>query len=176
MDRSKVGKRSRNKGASFERAISKQFSNWLGCNVRRTPMSGAYGSEWHLGGDLMFDIDVPWYVELKNRESWRLEQLFAAKQCGPVLDWLSSTWEEAEQAEKVPIVVFTRNRVETYVAVPLFHLERDLLVHDACRLPVVMFLPEMWVVTPLDCFMSVVSPETVREWRTVQKKLWEDSI
>lgn len=176
MNRSAVGKRSRNKGASFEREISKQFSEWLGCKVRRTPMSGAYGSEWHLGGDLMFDIDVPWYVELKNRESWRLEQLFSANPKGPVLKWLESTWREAEQAEKVPMVIFKRNRVEAYVALPLFHVERDLLLRDACALETVMFVPGMWVITPLDCFMEAVSPETVKEWRTIQKKLWEDSI
>jgi hypothetical protein len=122
MDRSKVGKRSRNKGASFERAISKRFSEWLGCKVRRTPMSGAYGSDWHLGGDLMFDIDVPWYVELKNREAWRLEQIFAA----------------------------------------------------ACRIPAVMFLPGMWVVAPLRHFMQAVLPETVKNWRAIQRKLWEE--
>ena len=60
MDRSKVGKRSRRKGASFERDIARVFSAWLGCNVRRTPMSGAYGGEWNLGGDLMFEATVPW--------------------------------------------------------------------------------------------------------------------
>ena len=173
MDRSKVGKRSRNKGASFERAISKKFSEWLECKVRRTPMSGAYGSEWHLGGDLMFDIDVPWDVELKNREGWRLEQIFAAKPCGPILDWLNSTWDEAERAEKIPMVIFTRNRVESYVAIPLLHLERDLLVRDACRIPSVMFLPGMWVVAPLQSFMDVVLPKTVRNWRTIQRELWE---
>jgi len=173
MDRSKVGKRSRNKGASFERAISKKFSEWLECKVRRTPMSGAYGSEWHLGGDLMFDIDVPWYVELKNREGWRLEQIFSSKPCGPIIDWLNSTWEEAERAEKIPMVIFTRNRVESYVALPLLHLERDLLVRDACRFPSVMFLPDMWVVVPLQSFMDLVLPETVKNWRTIQRELWE---
>ena len=173
VDRSKVGRRSRQKGAGFERRISKKFSEWLGCKVRRTPMSGAYGSDWHLGGDLMFDIDVPWYVELKNRENWRLEQFFSHDPCGPVLEWLQSTWDEAEKADKVPMVIFTRNRVDSYVALPLFHLERDLLVRDACRINSVMFIPGMWVIAPLDSFMEVVSPETVRGWRTAQEMLWE---
>jgi hypothetical protein len=36
-----------------------------------------------------------------------------------------------------------------------------------------MFLPGMWVIAPLDSFIETVSPETVREWRTIQEKLWE---
>ena len=54
-----MGKMSRRKGANFENTVAKQFTEWLGYNVRRTPRSGAYGGEgWKsLTGDLMFDFD-----------------------------------------------------------------------------------------------------------------------
>ena len=176
MDRSKVGKRSRNKGASFERQISKVFSEWLGCKVRRTPMSGAYGGEWNLGGDLMFDIEVPWYVELKNRESWRLEQLLNPEPCGPIVKWLDSTWEEASKEGKVPMVVFTRNRVGTYILLPLFHLETELGLRDAVKLPIVAFIPDGWVLTPIETFINTISRDQVLNWKTARKTFEQPKV
>jgi len=110
-----MGKMSRQKGARFEVEVAKQFTEWTGMNVRRTPRSGAYGGEnWKsLTGDLMFDHDWPYVVELKNRESWKLEDVFAGK--GEVWEWWTKLREEATVAKKKPMLIIKKNRVEPMV-------------------------------------------------------------
>lgn len=112
---SQLGKFKREKGVRWERESAKIFSNWLGCDCRRTPMSGAYGSGWNLGGDLMFDKDIPLYVELKNDESWRLEQLLLWK--GPIPKWWEKAYNESCMWDKHPLLVLKRNHVEPIVIV-----------------------------------------------------------
>ena len=59
------------------------------------------------------------------------------------------------------MLVFTRNRVETYVALPLAHVESDLGLQDVVQLRAVMFLPGMWVVAPLQHLIDAVPRESV---------------
>jgi len=125
------------KGARFERECAEIFSQWAGCDCRRTPRSGAYGSEgwgW-LAGDLMFKVaeldqvpchqcqqgqacdlnHVPFYIELKRREGWTWAATLAGK--GPVIDWWAKCRAEAETLEQYPLLVFKRNRGPIWVAV-----------------------------------------------------------
>ena len=113
-----MGKMSKRKGNSFELSVAKAMSEWLGFNVRRTPRSGAYGTEGvqSLTGDLMFDFDFPYVVECKHRESWRLEDVFAGK--GEVWEWWAKLSEEAKAASKQPMLIIKRNRVEPMVILP----------------------------------------------------------
>ena len=155
-----AGVKARRKGATFERKVANTFSKWLGIGCRRTPMSGAYGEEWNLGGDLMFDRPVPWFVELKRREGWRLESFFNDN-CGSALafKWATKAKEEAYASGKVPLVIFSKNYTTSFVMVPERHIVGDL------KIGVSWFdrymLINGWLIISLKDFMKVVEPESV---------------
>ena len=110
---SQLGRFKREKGVRWEREAAKLFAAWLGSECRRTPLSGAYGSGWNLGGDLMFQELLPLYIELKNDESWRLEHLFTGT--GPIFKWWEKAAGEARMNHQVPLLVFKRNHIEPMV-------------------------------------------------------------
>jgi len=105
-NRVKAGKRSRNKGAQFERTIAKALTKWFGFEVRRTPMSGAYGSHWNLGGDLMFTEEVPWFAELKNTQVWEPSKVTHSSSA--FHKWVQKAHEEAPEGHEV-IIIAKRN-------------------------------------------------------------------
>jgi Holliday junction resolvase len=121
-----MGKMSRRKGANFENTVAKQFTEWLGYNVRRTPRSGAYGGEgWKdMSSDLMFDFDFPYVVECKNRESWKMEHVYAGK--GEVWDWWAKLILESISAKKQPMLILKKNHMEPLVMLPKY----DALVSE----------------------------------------------
>ncbi len=121
-----MGKMSRRKGAGFEVAVAKQFTEWLGYNVRRTPRSGAYGGEgWKdMSSDLMFDFDFPYVVECKNRESWKLEHVLQGK--GEVWDWWEKLNGEAGSAGKAPMLILKKNHMPPLVML----LKQDRMVRE----------------------------------------------
>jgi Holliday junction resolvase len=107
---------SRRKGKTFERAVAKQMTEWLGFKVSPTPSSGAYGTRegWtSLSGDLMFAEDFPFYVELKNRETFKLEDLFSLS--GHFWDWQATAWADAKKNGKRPMLICKRNHAEPFV-------------------------------------------------------------
>ena len=112
-----VGAYSRRKGSAFEREVALMFSNWTGLICRRTPMSGAYGPDWGLAGDLMFMSDEPpnFIIELKRREGWTWEGILNGR--GPIFKW----WEKLNDECKLdprkpePILGFKKNRGEIWL-------------------------------------------------------------
>lgn len=78
-ERSKRGRRSRNKGASFERTIAKKFKEFFGVELVRTPQSGGFVKKAEKAddfrGDIVSadkDIDIKLHIECKNAQSWSL--------------------------------------------------------------------------------------------------------
>ena len=108
------GKKSREKGVAFEREMAIAFTSWWGSAVRRMPLSGAYGAEWNLAGDLMFVTPFPFYVELKKRENWSLAHLMHEER-GPVPGWWRTASAEALLAGQRPLLIVARNRREPLV-------------------------------------------------------------
>lgn len=120
-----MGKMSRDKGSRFEREVAHQLTEWTGRQFRRTPMSGAYGGDWGLAGDIMCEPGAPhfpWTMELKNVEGWSLEQL--ATDTGPFGRWMDQAYGENRSRPTVtgsrnfPVLVFTKNRSLVYAALP----------------------------------------------------------
>ena len=78
---SKVGSRSRRKGAAFERRLVRVTNGVLGClgwgEWTRTPRSGGWmkasndPSLRKLRGDITAPDRCPFMLEAKNREAWR---------------------------------------------------------------------------------------------------------
>ena len=69
-----MGKSSRDKGSRFERKIAKLFSDAFDMNIRRVPLSGGLD----IKSDLYCpeDDSFPYFVECKNRKSFRFDSLF----------------------------------------------------------------------------------------------------
>jgi hypothetical protein len=117
-----VSKKSRTKGARFEKETCEILSKWwYGQDgiLRRTPGSGA----WEKGmGDVTLPPSAtdhglesfPFYVECRNREGWKLEELFDTE--GEVHKWWIETFTRASVFGKVPLLIFTRNHVPAFVA------------------------------------------------------------
>lgn len=118
------GAMSRRKGVAFEREMSKVFGDWWGAPVRRTPLSGAYGPEWGLNGDLMFGVrdgkTCPIHVELKKHEAWRLEGMFDAWE--NVRKWWTQAASQSRGLQHIPWLVIARNRVSPIVLLEVEHL------------------------------------------------------
>ena len=162
---SKAGAKSRRKGANFERETAVLFRKWWGDGVQRTPMSGAYGPEWELAGDLMF-VDPPksqphrrwpFYVELRNRESWRLEQLYAGE--GPVFAWLEETKGAAMKMDLLPMLIIHRAFVPALVCIRQQEIDGMRYAAEGAICTTVA----EWRIMALDGFLATAAPEQV--WR-----------
>jgi len=112
-----MGAKSKRKGATFELKIAEMFTEAFGKEFRRTPLSGGWakGTD-EVAGDLVCvnDLDFPYSIECKKAEGWFLDSLFTDQHA-----WFDAWWTQAV-AEcpdgKSPLLVFSRNRMPTYVA------------------------------------------------------------
>lgn len=120
-----MGKKSRVKGASFERIIAKDFSvAYYGDStiLRRTPMSGGWGAKYALG-DFAGPEDFPFYTECRNREVWSTADFF--NKASILYKWFLETREKAQPFHKMPILIFTRNYEEVYLMLEETDLEMN---------------------------------------------------
>jgi len=109
------GRKSRDKGARFERDIAKKLTEASGKTWRRTPLSGGWAKE-KVSGDLVCtESEAMLSFELKNQESWTFDSLPESQE--PFATW----WKQAEDAAnqykppKLPAVIFTKNRRGIYI-------------------------------------------------------------
>ena len=110
---SKIGKKSKRKGARNEReGGAKFYEKEFGITVRRTPRSGGFGS--FMPGDIMAKgqtILNDFYIEMKNCEQWKL------------LEWYKKAREESLDLglSKIPIIDVTRNLEEHFIFIRRDH-------------------------------------------------------
>lgn len=116
-----MGSRSDTKGKNYERYVAGMLAEWVGLDLIRTPMSGAWSGT---AGDITLrgPGEFPLTVECKKDESWDLYQLLVGT--GPFDSWvdqlLRETAEDSALAGRVkhPVLLFTKNYKPDYVAVP----------------------------------------------------------
>ena len=73
VDRVKLGRANRRKGAAYERKVANIMTKLTGQTYRRTPYSGA----GHIPGDIMrLPEPFPYEIELKNRHDITLTRIF----------------------------------------------------------------------------------------------------
>jgi len=111
-----MGKASRDKGAAFERRICKIMGEAYGVELRRTPLSGGWAQHYDdVAGDVVaVKGEFPYCVECKNQEGWKLESLLTEKHA-----WFDAWWNQlikACPADKMPLLIFSRNFAPEYVA------------------------------------------------------------
>lgn len=125
-----MGKMSLNKGQNFERQVAKIFSDWSGVKLVRTPLSGAWeGCEVDIWPENP-EVYWPLAIECKKAESWNMDQVMEG--VGPVYDWLKQAEQQAKEwgdrtgKTRIPVLVFSRNRRPTYVAIPTWCMHPDM--------------------------------------------------
>lgn len=104
LKRSKMGRRSKTKGASYERTIAKKFATaYPGLELTRTPQSGGFAKKSSKAddfrGDIVSvdkDIDLKLHIECKDHKSWSLPQ------------WINQATEDCPKG-KVPTVIFHKH-------------------------------------------------------------------
>lgn len=113
---------SKQKGNTFERKIANMLSKWSGEDFHRTPMSGAL--HWKDDTRVVSDIVSPqvlmdkgWNVSIECKKveyDWEFSK---------IIEGTSTFWKHWEQAEgdakasnQVPLLVFNKNRRNTYCA------------------------------------------------------------
>lgn len=115
-----VGKRSRNKGAEFERQTAKVLSKWWGFDFHRVPASGGlhWGSSNNVAGDIVVppEAGFPFVVECKKREEWTIENLFLNNK--DIKNWWGQVVGDSKETGKIPMLIFTRNRAKVFVTLP----------------------------------------------------------
>ena len=111
---SKRGKRSRNKGANFERTTAKKFKEFFGVELVRTPQSGGFAKKAEKAdefrGDIVSadkDVDISLHIECKNAQTWSLPA------------WLRQSESDCPKG-KVPCVVMHKPNSSTdYITMKL---------------------------------------------------------
>ena len=99
---SKRGKKSRRKGATYERDIAKIFQEYTGVEFVRTPQSGGFVKKSQKADDFRGDIlpvdksvRLNVHIECKNQEKWNLKS------------WLKQAQEDCPKG-RVPIVILKK--------------------------------------------------------------------
>lgn len=105
-----MGKRSRDKGASWERSVARQLQFWLGSewHVYRIQADRQQGQKGE-AGDIGFrgPFVFPFAVEAKHSKSFRAGQLW--KGSGPFLAWWAQTSDQAATVGLEPLLVLKGN-------------------------------------------------------------------
>ena len=101
-NRSKLGRRSRNKGSSYERAVAKKIGEHLDVQLVRTPQSGGFAKSKATSdfkGDITCleeDVDFKLHVECKNQKTYSINK------------WVEQAMCECPE-NKIPVLIFKKN-------------------------------------------------------------------
>lgn len=96
----KRGKRSKNKGATYERKIAKHFKNYYDVELTRTPQSGGFAKKTQKANDFRGDIvcveedkDITLHIECKNQKSVSMRK------------WIAQAESDCP-SNKIPVVIY----------------------------------------------------------------------
>ena len=110
----KRGRRSRNKGANYERTIAKKFKEFFGIDFVRTPQSGGFAKKSvkadAFRGDVVSadsDYELNLHVECKNAQSWSLPA------------WLRQAESDCPTDKKPVVVMHKPSSSQDYIVLKL---------------------------------------------------------
>lgn len=112
--RKKLGKRSKTKGANYERDVAKKFKKAYDADLVRTPQSGGFAKKSvkadEFRGDIVSadeDLELSLHIECKNTKTWSLPA------------WFNQAESDCPKG-KFPVVVFHQHGTsKDYVALSL---------------------------------------------------------
>jgi hypothetical protein len=110
----KRGKRSRNKGSSYEREIAEKFRVSYNAELMRTPQSGGFAKKSEKAEDFRGDIvpvdksiNLNLHIECKNQKAWALPA------------WITQAESDCPKS-KHPVIVFHKHQTsKDYVCLSL---------------------------------------------------------
>ena len=112
--RKKLGKRSKNKGSSYERDVAKKFKEVYKEELTRTPQSGGFAKKSSKADEFRGDIvslnekvNLILHIECKNSKTWSLPS------------WFLQAESDAPKG-KIPCVIFHKHGTsKDYIALSL---------------------------------------------------------
>ncbi|QZA69097.1 holliday junction resolvase [Bacillus phage 010DV004] len=116
-----MGKKSKTKGASYELKIAKLLTSWWGGGTfNRVPASGAlhWGRDQRVAGDIVAPLEAyfPFVIECKKREEWTMDHILL--DIGQPREWWEQVVSDARRVDRVPILIFSRNRAKDFIMIP----------------------------------------------------------
>lgn len=177
--------KSKTKGSSYELKIAKQLTAWWGYEFHRTPNSGAWssthGSDMQ-AGDIITPIEAkfPFTIECKNHEGWTLEHVMTNK--GNHSDWWNQCIIDAFRVKKVPMLIFHRNRSESFTTIPysaiiesqLRNNNKVAIKHEVVFYNKVLDVTQKYIVltTILEHFTETFEPDNIKKYHKNMFKDW----
>lgn len=140
--RSKRGRSSKNKGATYERKIAKIFKEAHNVDLARTPQSGGFAKKSAKANDFRGDItclddtkDFLLHIECKSHKTWTLPS------------WIDQAESDCPVG-RIPLVVFHQHGTSNdYVSMGLddfYNLLKDTYKQDENILPKLQIIKEEW--------------------------------
>lgn len=120
-----MGKKSKNKGDNFERKVAKILAEWWGTKLKRTPLSGGWGTEITKGDVVPVDKEnnFPFCVEVKANECFSPWHLFLEEIPGYLLEW----WGQANaDPDKPPLLVVKNNHRSPLALFPVYIIDEEV--------------------------------------------------
>jgi hypothetical protein len=164
---SKVGKRSRRKGGTYERKICKLLTETTTVKFRRSPRSGALLRDGRvngqfISGDLTSESPFAYSIECKNRKILSLDSALKNVYTSPLAEsWFQCVYD-ADIANKLPMLFFYVSSVKKdHIAVTKDGFEllgysgpymfigrfRDTFTFEIEQKEVTRDLPDMYIIT-----------------------------
>lgn len=144
----------RNKGSNNERDVAKTLTKAWGQEFHRTPMSGGlgWGGQNNVSGDIVPppEIHFPLTLELKKvEESWEFDRMLLSTSL--FTSWWNQSCRDGENYNKIPCVIFTKNRRKQWLAMPseeinklnkMFSMKMELQIKNMKGLVTIVLLDE----------------------------------
>jgi hypothetical protein len=122
VDHSKIGKKSKRKGKTYERRCAKILTEFTTINFRKTPGSGGFNKQGVtiraelFCGDLICDSTKFLYcIEAKNRESWSFTALLKNPSTAAFTKWWYQCVEDAKMVGLEPLLFFKPNIRDDFI-------------------------------------------------------------
>lgn len=123
IDRSKIGKKSKRKGKTYERRCAKILIDYTGINFRSTPASGGFNKQGGVTireelfcGDLICDNpNFRFCVEAKNRQEFSITALLKNPETAAFSKWWYQCIDDAKRVGLKPLMFFKPNRQDDCV-------------------------------------------------------------
>ena len=127
-----MASKSAQKGSRFEYKIRDELREFTGCEWDRSPMSGA----GKIKGDLYCANNQYFYLfELKSYKDSPVQDNLLTAKSNNIYLWWEQTEREGKQANRIPALVFKKDRGKTLIIVREHHIGLDLLKIDTEHVP-----------------------------------------